>query len=98
MRGDMRVLIILLDPVEADTIRRRCAGLIAEGHDLAVCYVLASQATLHATLDAQRKITVALRRALEESAETIPVFVVSQSDDQGIDECAREWGATEVQT
>jgi hypothetical protein len=94
----MRVLVAFSDPVEADVVRQRCGGLVAEGHDLAVCYVMASQVTLKAALDAQRKVTAALRRALEGSAETIPVFVVSQADGDGIVECAREWGATEVRT
>lgn len=57
---------------------------------------MASQVTLQATLDAQRKVTAALRRALEGAAETIPVFVVSQAQGDGIVECSREWGATEV--
>ena len=92
----MRVLVALSEPVEADVVRQRCERLVAEGHDLAVCYIMASQVTLSATLDAQRKVTAALRRALEGSAESIPVFVVSQDDGQGIVECAREWGATEV--
>jgi hypothetical protein len=94
----MRVLVVLSNPVEAGLVRHRCEGLVAEGHDLAVCYVMASQVTLKAALDAQRKVTAALRRALEGSAENIPVFVVSQVDGDGIAECAREWGATEVRT
>lgn len=93
----MRVLVILPDCVELDAIRQRCGGLVAQGHDLAVCCVLASQATLTAALDAQRRITALLRRALDKSAEAIPVFVVSQGDRDAVDDCARAWGATEVQ-
>ena len=79
-------------------MRQRFEGLAAEGHELAVCYVMASEVTLNSALDAQRKVTTALRQALEGLAETIPVFVVSQADGQGIVECAREWGAAEVRT
>ena len=92
----MRTLVVLSDPIVAETIRERCSALIADGHEVAVCYVLASQPGLRASLDAQRRITVELRHALETSAETIPVFVVSGLDGDGVDDCARAWGATDV--
>jgi len=46
---------------------------------------------------AQRRITAALRRTLDGSAEKIPVFVVSGERGDDIDDCARAWGATEVE-
>jgi hypothetical protein len=59
---------------------------------------MTSQVTLKAELDAQRKVTAALRRALDGSAESIAVFVVSRADRDAVVECAKEWGATEVRT
>jgi len=94
----MRVLVVLTDPVDSDALRERFMALVVAGEEVAVCYTLYSQPTLQATLDAQRKITAALRRALGGSAESIPVFVVCAGDRDGIADCAREWGATEVQT
>jgi hypothetical protein len=93
----MRTLVVLSDPIEAETIRRRCAGLLAGGHEIAVCYVLSPQAGLQASLEAQRRITMELRHALETSAETIPVFVISGLEGDRIDDCARAWGATDVE-
>jgi hypothetical protein len=93
----MRTLVVLSDPIESETIRERCSVLIADGHDVAICYVLPSEAGLRASLEAQRRITLELRQALETSAETIPVFVVSGLDGDGVDECAHAWGATDVQ-
>jgi hypothetical protein len=92
----MRVLVVLPDPVEVDVVRHRCKALVTEGHDLAVCYVVAPQSNLDVRLDAQRKITAALRQALDGSAEAVPVFVVSEGEGDGIDDCAAAWGATEV--
>jgi hypothetical protein len=92
----MRTLVVLSDPIEAETIRGRCADLLTGGHEIALCYVLPSQAGLQASLEAQRRITMELRHALEASAETIPVFVISGLEGDSIDECARAWGATDV--
>ena len=92
----MRTLIVLSDPIEAETIRQRCSVLIADGHELALCYVLPRQADLRASLQAQRRITMELRRALETTAETIPVFVVSGLAGDDVNDCARAWGATDV--
>lgn len=96
-RGAMRAFVVLSEPIRADTIRARCSALVADGHEVAVCYVLPVEAGLQASLEAQRKITTELRRALDASAESIPVFVVSGLDGDGVDECARAWGATDVQ-
>ena len=92
----MRVLVVIEEPIDADAIVRRCGTLIAQGHEVAICYVSPAQGTLQSTLALQRRITAALRQALEGSAEEIPVFVVSQSEGDGIDDCARDWGAAEV--
>jgi len=92
----MRTLVVLSDPIESQTIRERCSVLIAGGHEVALCYVLPRQAGLNASLEVQRRITTELRHALETSAEKIPVFVVSGLDGDGVDDCARAWGATDV--
>jgi hypothetical protein len=92
----MRVLVVLPDPLEADSIRERCGAHLEGGHDLAVCYVLAPQTSLEVALKTQQKITGELRRAFSASAEMIPVFVVSGGDGDGVDDCARAWGATDV--
>jgi hypothetical protein len=94
--ADMRVLVVLPNPIEADSIRERCGAYLAEGHDLAVCYVLGSPTNLEAALKTQQRITGELRRAFSASAEMIPVFVVSGGDGDGIDDCARAWDATDV--
>ena len=94
----MRVLVVLADPIATESIRERCSPLIADGHEIAVCYVLPAGEGLRASLETQREITVALRQAFGASAEAIPVFVISGLDGDGVDDCAREWGATDVRT
>lgn len=93
----MRVLVVFEDPMATESAQNRCAPLIAGGHEIAVCYVLPAGAGLRASLDAQRKITMDLRRAFGASAEAIPVFVISGLEGDTVDECARAWGATDVQ-
>jgi hypothetical protein len=94
----MRVLVVLADPIAPHGIRQRCSALVAGGHEVAICYVLPPPPSLKASLEAQRRITADLRQALASSAESIPVFVVSGSAGDGIDDCARDWGATDVHT
>ena len=93
----MRVLVVLQDPIATESIQERCSQLIAEGHEIAVCHVLPAGEGLRASLETQRKITMELRVAFGASAEAIPVFVISGLDGDGVDDCAREWGATDVQ-
>jgi hypothetical protein len=93
----MRVLVVLREPIATDSLRERCGRLVAEGHCVAVCYAAASTLGLEGTLEAQRKITLALRHAIDGAAEEIPVFVATERDGEGIDDCALAWGATEVQ-
>lgn len=90
----MRVLVVLAEPADGDTLRDRCSPLIATGHEIAICCVLPPLTSLVASLDAQRRVTAQLRRAFNGSAEKIAVFVATR---EGVDECAREWGATDVQ-
>jgi len=92
----MRVLVVLSEPHVPRPLGERCQRLIGDGHDVALCYSSTVAATIDATLDAQRKITADLRRTLENSAETIPVFVVTGQSGDGIDDCARAWGATDI--
>ncbi|HEX6277248.1 MAG TPA: hypothetical protein VFZ53_29605 [Polyangiaceae bacterium] len=95
----MRVLVVLAEPDVSRATRERCSALLAEGREVAVCHVLNSSSKgLQAHLEAQRKITAALRRALEGGAENIPVFVITGEVGDGVEDCARAWGATDVQT
>jgi hypothetical protein len=94
----MRVLVVLPESVTEDAVRQRCLPHVRQGHDLAVCYVAAAHTSLLDTLDVQRKVTSVLRQVLDGSAEQVPVFVVTQRAGDDIEECARNWGATEVTT
>jgi hypothetical protein len=93
----VRTLVVLRDPIEANAIRQRCSALMEAGQEFALCYVLGADLGLRASLDVQRRITSELRQAFETSAETIPVFVVSGAHGDTVDDCARAWGATDVQ-
>src|SRR5689334_13368838 len=97
-RERMRVLVVLSDAVDVDTIRQRCAAHVAQGHELAICFVLSAPTTLQATLETQRKLTAALRIVLGAAAETIAVFVVTAVAGDEVADCARAWGATDVET
>ena len=92
----MRVLVVLSAASLVDGIRTRCFRAVGERHEVAVCYVLEPHATHERALQMQRKVTAELRQALESAAEAIPVFVVSGGDGDGVDDCARAWGATYV--
>lgn len=92
----MRVLMVLRDPIVVDEVRDRCGELVAGGHSVGVCYVPTIQLGLQAVLDAQRRVTQALRQALDKQAEGIPVFVASEREGDRVEDCARAWGATEV--
>ncbi|MFZ5890707.1 MAG: hypothetical protein ACOY0T_06615 [Myxococcota bacterium] len=93
----MRVLAVLRDPLLPESIAQRCGQLAAQGHQVAVCYVAPTQLGLRAVLEVQRKVTLALRRALDNLAEDIPIFVVTEREGDRVEDCARAWGATEVQ-
>jgi hypothetical protein len=93
----VRTLVVLRDPIAASAIRERCAALVGAGKEVALCYVLPAELGLRASLAVQRRITSELRQALETSAEAIPVFVVSGAQGDSVDDCARAWGATDVQ-
>jgi hypothetical protein len=90
----MRVLVVVAEPADGRWIRDRCLPLLAEGHEVAVCCVLPPLTSLEVSLEIQRRVTSELRNAFDGSAETIPVFVASGQD--GVDECARGWGAADV--
>jgi len=94
----MRVLVVLSEPFALDQLQQRCAGLVNSGTELAVCCVLDTHTNLRESLEYQRRVTVALRRAFHSYAETIPVFIVTNGDGDRVEDCARSWGATEVRT
>jgi hypothetical protein len=92
-----RILVVLRAPIDVETVRRRCSLGVAQAHEMAVCYVLQPHETsVEAAVQAQRRITDSLRQVLDRWAETIPVFVVTECDGDGIQDCASEWGATVV--
>lgn len=93
----MQVLVVVGDVHALAAKCSRCSTLVAEGADVAVCYVTPSAKVLAGMLEAQRTMTAALRRALDGSAEKIAVFVVSGEAGDGVEECARAWGATVVE-
>lgn len=92
----MRVLLVLPDLSVGEERQLRCQALLQGGHEVAFCYRLTSAATLQEALDIQRRLTARLRYLFESSAEGIPVFVVTGNDGDGIEDCAKAWGATDV--
>lgn len=93
----MRVLILLSDLASADKSSARCSALLGQGDEVAVCCVLPASHGLAGVIDAQRRITAALRRRDDGSADKVAVFVVSGEAGDGIDDCAEAWGATRVE-
>lgn len=92
-----RILIVLEEGLDRETLRQRCTVAGALAHEVAVCLVLPRElAGLADVLRAQRELTRALRAALGESAEGVAVLVASDNDGYRVEDCAREWGATEV--
>jgi hypothetical protein len=92
----MRVLVVLSEPFAVAHVQQRCAGLVNPGVELAVCCVVDERTDLQVSLEHQRRITVALRRAFGALAETIAVFIVTNGEGDRVEDCARAWGATEV--
>lgn len=92
----MRVLVVISEPLVAAAMKERCGRLVSEGHEIAVCYPLAPLTNLPTSLGIQRRIASALREGLDKSAEQIPIFVVTGAPGDGVEECARAWGATDV--
>lgn len=92
-----RILVCVSDPNDVEAVHRRRILGVAEGHEMAICYVSPrATITLAESLDAQRLITVGLRRLLGDLAEAIPVFVVTDAEGDRCADCAKAWGATEV--
>lgn len=95
-----RILVVLRGAIEIETLRRRCTAALAGvtgPHELAVCHVLTEgEDGLGRGVRAQRALTAALRLAVGSAAENIAVFVASERDGYGVDDCARDWGATVV--
>ena len=54
------------------------------------------QSSLADVLQAQRATTASLRRLLGSAAERVAVFAASDREDDGVEACARAWGATVV--
>ncbi len=92
-----RILVVLRAATDVETLRQRFRPSVAETHEMAVCYVLPdNEQGIGAMVEAQRRITVSLRRALDQRAERIAIFVVTDRDGDSADACARDWGATVV--
>jgi hypothetical protein len=92
-----RILFVFRAAIDVESLRKRCLDGVAQEHSMAVCYVLqAHELSFDAALDAQRRITLSLRKAFDQRAETFAVFVVTERDGDRVDDCARAWGATVV--
>lgn len=92
-----RILVVVRDPIDGATLRERCLPRGREPVQIAVCHVLEPEEDgLEAGLRAQRRMTTALRQALGEGAEDVPVFVASGRPGDTVEDCARAWGATLV--
>jgi len=93
--GMDRLLVVIQRPIDLATLRERCSG--AGPRDaVAVCVVLPGTDGIAEVVRAQREVTAALRAAVGARAEAIAVFVASERPGYGVDECARDWGATLV--
>jgi len=92
----MRSLLVLDGLIEAEVLRERLASQVTSEHEFAICYVAGVPSGLARTLNAQRALTAVLREVLGDSAESVAIFVVSGADGDGVEECATEWGATNV--
>ena len=92
-----RILVVLRGRVDVDVLRRRCTLDLVGPYEMAICHVLpAGHDGFREGLHAQREITAALRAVMGRRAETVAVLVVSERPGYGVEECARDWGATEV--
>ena len=92
-----RILVVLRGPIDVGTVRRRCALTVTGPYEMAVCHVLpAGHDGIRDSLHAQKQITAALRVVLGGRAENVAVLVASDRLGEGVDECAKEWGATLV--
>ncbi len=78
-------------------IRDCCGDTGSEQAQVALCYELPEgQDSFTDGLAAQRALTAKLRQIHGPKAESIAVFVVSTHDGQRVEDCATDWGATEV--
>jgi hypothetical protein len=92
-----RVLLVLRGPIDVETVKLRCGPLFAEEAELAVCYQLPQGSHgFHDMLSAQRTMTGALRQACGSRAESIAIFAITEREGDRVEDCARAWGATEV--
>ena len=94
-----RVLLILHGPIDVETIRRRWEAAVADDVEYAVCYQLPrDNQGFRDILSAQRTVTAALREVCGTRAESMAIFAITDRDGDRVEDCAREWGATEVRT
>lgn len=91
----VRVLIVTHEPVVASMLWERVERASADAA-VAICHVLES-GTLSGEVAAQRQISGLLRAGLADRAERIAVFVAFESG-YTVDDCARDWDATDVWT
>jgi hypothetical protein len=92
-----RILVVFRGPIDAGTVRRRCTLEVEGPYEMAVCQVLSPGSdSIRDGIRAQQEITAALRVTMADRAESIAVLVASERQGDGVDDCAREWGATLV--
>jgi hypothetical protein len=92
----MRVLVVLSAASMVEGIRTRCARVIQDGDELAVCFLLDPETTYQHSLQIQREATQELRLIFKSAAETVPIFVVTGAPGDGVPDCATAWGAAYV--
>lgn len=92
-------MLVLHGPIDVEAIRRRWEAAAADEAEYAVCYQLPrDNHGFHDMLSAQRTMTAALREACGLRAESMAVFAITDRDGDRVEDCARDWGATEVRT
>ncbi len=92
-----RILLVMRGALTEQTVRDCCGEACTDGALIALCYELPQgHDSFIDGLAAQRRLTAILRQIHGARAETIAVFVVSSHDGQRVEDCARDWGATEV--
>lgn len=92
-------MVVLRGEIGDELLHTHAALINAAGEQtlIALCYELTSGADgLAESLAAQRELTTALRRLSGPRAEGIPIFVVSATQGERVQDYAAAWDATEV--
>ncbi len=88
--------MVLRGPIDLDGLRAAFTPREPVPEALAVCHVVDRAGGLARALEAQRRLTAALRETLGDRAEAIAVFVVTGDRGDTVEDLVRDWGATLV--